>query len=333
MTPPARLLRLLALLQAQPNWTGPALAQRLDITERTLRRDIDKLRGLGYAVEASSGVAGGYRLAPGTKLPPLAIEEDEALAIVLGLASLGGGTLASVADAGQRALAKIDQVLPAPLRQRLARVRRALVVRGPHAAAAGAQVGAERIAALADACAERRTLQVRYADHAQHASERRIEPQQLVFGDGRWYLVAWDLGRDDWRTFRVDRLEVLATGAVFAARRPPAEDMGRYVAQGVASAAHRFAAVVRFDAAAEQLAPSLEWVPAVVEALPGGGTRVHVGSQSLDALAVWLACTGLAFTVESPPALVKHLATLSSRLAEAAARSSRLRTASVRKAR
>ncbi|NRF65893.1 YafY family transcriptional regulator [Aquincola sp. S2] len=328
MLPPARLLRLLALLQAQPSWPGPELAQRLAITDRTLRRDVDKLRSLGYAVEASAGTAGGYRLAPGAKLPPLAIEEDEALAIALGLSSLAGSAVADLGDAGTRALAKIEQVLPAPLRQRLAHVRRALVVQASDVATA---VTPERLAALADACAERHTLTLAYADHAGRTTRRRVEPQRLVFGDGRWYLVAWDLERADWRTFRIDRIGTLEAGPPFAARRPPAEDIGSYVAQGVATAAYRHAAVVLFDAPPERLQPSLEWMHAVVEPLAEGRTRVRTGTQSLDALAVWLACTALPFTVESPPALARHLARLATRLRDAAARSPR--TGSVRKSR
>src|SRR5580658_4712776 len=198
----ARLLRLLSLLQARPDWTGAELAHRLHITARTLRRDVQKLRSLGYPVGATPGVAGGYRLGAGAALPPLLLEDDEAVAVVLGLRTAASHSVTGVAEASVRALAKLEQVLPARLRAQATAISQATVpLTGP-----GPAVDAETLTTIARACRGREQLRFGYATRDGEPSERRAEPHRLVQAGYRWYLVARDIDRDDWRTFRVDRI-------------------------------------------------------------------------------------------------------------------------------
>jgi predicted DNA-binding transcriptional regulator YafY len=215
----SRLLRLLSLLQSRPFWRGRELAARMDVTDRTVRRDIDRLRSLGYPVDASAGTAGGYQLAAGSNLPPLLLEDDEALAVSLGLRLATGGTVQGMEEAALRVFAKLEQVMPPRLRTRVRNLHAAVLPLGPD----GPGVPHDRLVALAQACRSLHRLQFEYADQEGRTSVREIEPHALVSTEARWYLLAWDLVRDDWRTFRVDRIAGMPrAGERFLPRKGPA---------------------------------------------------------------------------------------------------------------
>ncbi|HEU4538152.1 MAG TPA: YafY family protein, partial [Polyangiaceae bacterium] len=231
----ARLLRLLSLLQSRRHWSGAELAERLAVTERTVRRDVERLRSLGYPVPSTSGVAGGYKLGAGASLPPLSLDEDEALAVAVGLRTAAGGTVAGLEEVSLRALVKLEQVLPARLRRRVNALHASIVP----LYAAGPRVDAGVLATLAAACRDAERVAFGYADREGAASERSVEPHGLVHTGGRWYLAAWDADREAWRTFRVDRIKHCApTGARFAPREPPEGSVAAFVSRSVASSGY-----------------------------------------------------------------------------------------------
>jgi len=312
----ARLIRLLSLFQAQRAWTGAGLAERLEITERTLRRDVDRLRSLGYTVDSTSGVAGGYRLGAGTALPPLLLEDEEAIAVALGLGNPTAGK-GDIENASMRALAKLEQLMPPRLRRRLDSVRASVVplTRGR------SEVRLKAVTLFAEACTDRLVLRFDYRDHHAAATARTVEPHRVVQSGQRWYLLAWDTAREDWRTFRLDRIEApVPTGARFTPRRLPHGDVAAYMehALKVSPYLHHASVVVR--APVKALEAHLGWVGGVPEAIDEGATRIATAANSLDALAVWLGCLGHDFNVESPPELVEHLALVAGRLGKAARR-------------
>jgi predicted DNA-binding transcriptional regulator YafY len=228
----ARLLRLLALLQSRRDWTSAELSTRLDVTTRTVRNDVDRLRRLGYPVEARPGVAGGYRLGTGGSLPPLLLDDDEAVAVAVGLRTAAGGSIAGIEETSLRALAKLQQILPPRLRHRVSAFRSHAVTmpsRGP-------QVDPDVLTALAMACRNQEQLRFDYRTHSGTAGRRLVEPYRLVNDRRRWYLVAWDLDRDDWRTFRIDRVEPRTpTGPRFTPRPlPPDHEITARLARGSA---------------------------------------------------------------------------------------------------
>src|ERR687887_2848173 len=215
----ARLLRLLSLLQAHREWSGADLADRLGVTPRTVRRDVDRLRELGYPVNASPGTGGGYRLGAGAELPPLLLDDDEAVAVAIGLRTAAGGSVAGIEETSVRALAKLEQVLPAHLRRRVNALQ-AFTVPAP---GTGPTVDAGVLATIASACRDHEGLRFAYQSHDGSSTRRRVEPHRLVHLGWRWYLLAFDLDRDEWRTFRVDRIgRPLSAGARFTPRKLPA---------------------------------------------------------------------------------------------------------------
>ncbi|MEO6085125.1 MAG: WYL domain-containing protein, partial [Umezawaea sp.] len=198
----ARLLRLLTLLQTRRDWSGQALADQLGVTARTVRRDVDKLRALDYPVNAVKGIAGGYRLGAGTRLPPLLIDDEEAVAIAIALRTATASSVDGIGETALRALVKLEQVLPVRLRRRI----HALQVSTVNAPRAAPTVDAELLTAIGTACRDRLRLRFDYRGHDGTDSIRDTEPHELVSWGPRWYLVAWDVQRQDWRTFRVDRI-------------------------------------------------------------------------------------------------------------------------------
>jgi predicted DNA-binding transcriptional regulator YafY len=311
----AHLLRLLSLLQARATWTGAELTERLEVTDRTLRRDVERLRQLGYPVHSTSGPAGGYMLGAGATLPPLMLDDDEGLAVALGLHGGGAGNVTGLGDASQRALAKLENVMPARLRRRLDAVRET-VVRLPEG---GPSVPAAALGALAAACAEHRSARFDYRDHGGAASERRVEPHRLVLLGRRWYLVAWDRTRKDWRTFRVDRIaSAVSAGDAFTPRPAPDDDVAAYVTRSVSSAPYEHQARVLLDAPAETVRARVPPAHGVIEPVSTRRCRLRTGASSLDGLAMWLAILGVPFEVEAPAALREHLGVLAGRLAAAA---------------
>jgi predicted DNA-binding transcriptional regulator YafY len=311
MDPTARMLRLLSLLQARPNWTGPELADRLGVTDRTLRRDVTRLRDLGYPVEALSGPAGGYQLGPGGAIPPLLFEDDEAVVVALGLGAAASGGLPGFEDAALAALAKIDQVLPLRLRNKIADVQGSTVHLGRQAMAADRQ-DPETLVTVAQASRRNERLRFEYVDGEGRITERHVEPYQLVHASRRWYLVARDRDRDAWRTFRLDRIsQPVNTGMRFAHADPP--DAAAQVAEGLAVAVYRWQARVllriRPELAAELVAPTT----GILEPARGG-TLLRIGAEELDWIARYLASLPCRFRVLDPPELADAVRALAARL-------------------
>jgi predicted DNA-binding transcriptional regulator YafY len=312
----ARLLRLLSLLQARRDWAGSELAGRLGVSARTLRRDVDRLRGLGYPVHAISGVAGGYRLGAGAALPPLLLDDDEAVAVAIGLRTAALGTVAGIEETSLRALAKLEQVLPARLRQRVGALESVTVP----LAYGGATVNSDTLTLIATACRDHRRLRFDYRSHDGGASVRDVEPHRLVHTGRRWYLVAWDTERRAWRTFRVDRIEPRPPpGPRFTPRdRPPDEEVAAFVSWSVSTGVRRYRARFTLHAPIEVIADRVPPTSGLLEPIDARTCRLHTGADSLDALAVHVALIGVDFEVHEPPELLDHIRTLAGRLARAA---------------
>lgn len=313
-TTSARLLRLLSLLQSRRHWNGPELADRLGVTVRTVRRDVQRLRDLGYPVDASRGEAGGYELGRGGELPPLLLDDDEATAVAVALGASAGGAVRGIEEPALAALAKLDRLLPPRLRHRVGALRSATVLLSPPVDAVDADV----LVTLAQACGGNERVTVRYDDREGRSSERRVEPYRLVATGRRWYLLAFDLDRRDWRTFRVDRMgDVRATGHRFVPD-PARPDPVATVAAAITTAPYRHQATVSFPGTtpaelARRIPPT---VGVVTEA--HDGAVLTTGGDDLDALVGHLVAIGLAFRVESPDELQRHLRTVATRLRSAA---------------
>jgi predicted DNA-binding transcriptional regulator YafY len=314
---PARLLALLSLLQTPREWPGSELAQRLGVTPRTVRRDVDRLRELGYPVEATLGAAGGYRLGAGAALPPLLLDDDEAVAIAVGLRAAAGSAVAGIEEASVRALGKLEQVLPSRLRYRVRTLGAATLPVG----VGGPAVDPEVLTALAAAVANRELVRFRNTSGDATESARRVEPLRLVPHGRRWYLVAWDIDHTGWRTFRVDRItRVQPTGVRIRAERAlPAEDAAAYVAgRRTDWGTPELHVVVSFDAPVSAVAGRLGDEPGQVVAVDEAHCRLDARrDDSMDWLAARLVTLGCPFTVESPPALTTAVRALAERAAAA----------------
>jgi predicted DNA-binding transcriptional regulator YafY len=309
----ARLLSLLSLLQARPEWAGDDLAERLEVTPRTVRRDVAKLRSLGYPVDAAPGVAGGYRLGAGASLPPLLLDDDEAIAVALSLRTAASHSVNGVGEASVRALAKLDQVLPRRLRERAAAIGQATVpLIGP-----GPALDADALTTIAQACRRCERLEFRYRDRDGALTVRRAEPHRLVQAGYRWYLVARDLDRGEWRTFRADRIEApTLAGVRFVPADPP--DAAAFVARAVTTAPYRYQARILVHASADVVAGHVPPTVGAVESAGPGTSILTAGSDSLDALAFHIAMLNLDFTVLEPPELTERLTELAARFGSAA---------------
>ena len=311
----ARLLRLLSLFQGRRYWSGHDLAERLEVTGRTLRRDVDKLRTLGYPIHSTSGAEGGYQLGAGATMPPLLLDDEEAVAVALGLRSAATGSVEGIEEASMRALSKIEQILPPRLGRRVAALQAMIVTSG----AACSTVDARTLSTIAGACRDQETLRFRYSDHAGALSVRVVEPHRVVHTGRRWYMVAWDTGRRDWRTFRVDRIQPrVATGARFTAREPPARDLAAYVSRGAAYAPP-CRARVRLFAAAEVVAQRVPPYIGLVEPVDSESCCLEVGSSTFESIAMHLALLGVDFAVLEPAELVEHVRRLADRYSRATA--------------
>jgi predicted DNA-binding transcriptional regulator YafY len=313
----ARLLRLLTLLQARRFWSGAELSERLEVTDRTLRRDVDRLRSLGYPVHSTSGTAGGYSLGAGASLPPLMLDDDEGIAVAVGLQTAVGGSLAGIEDASQRALTKLEQVLPRRLRKRLSALRASIV----RLADSGPTVELSVVSQLAAACSEQRELRFKYSARTAADSEREVEPHRIAHVDRRWYLVAWCKQRADWRTFRVDRIQPpIQSGATFTPRASPDDDVAAYVTRSVSSSPYQFKASVIVHAPLTAARAQLPASSGLLEALGPERCRFTTGANSLCAIAGWLGMLGFEFEVEQPAELREELREFSARLERAAGR-------------
>ncbi|HEV7973493.1 YafY family protein [Amycolatopsis sp.] len=308
----ARLLRLLSLLQMPREWPGSELAERLGVSGRTVRNDIERLRELGYPVDATRGSVGGYRLGAGAAMPPLLLDDEEAVAVAIGLRTAAEGTIAGIGETALRALAKLEQVLPSRLRRRVNALQ-TYTVPVP-ADRPGPSVGSDTLMTLTAACRDHETLRFDYRDHAGSSTSRIVEPFRLVSWGRRWYLVAWDTGRQDWRTFRVDRVEPRTpTGPRFTPREPPESDIAAYVSRRVSAAAWRHQARVTVHASAETIAERINPAVGTVEAVDEHTCVLVTGADSVETLSVYLGMLEADFTVGEPPELVSHLRELAER--------------------
>ena len=311
----ARLLHLLSLLQSRREWAGADLAERLEVGGRTVRRDVDRLRRLGYPIAATPGVAGGYRLGAGASLPPLLLDEEEAVAVAVGLRAAASVGVAGIEETSVRALAKLEQVLPTRLRRRVNALRSATV---PYAFT-GPSVDPETLAVIAGACRDHQRLRFAYRAHDGARGRRVVEPHRLVHTGRRWYLVAWDAGRADWRTFRVDRIEAPpALERGFAPREPPAEDVAAYVARAVSATRDRYQARVVLHAPLAEVAPRVPPAVGTLEPIDARSCLLRTGSDWLGGLAVYVAEIGVDFEVLDPPEFVERVRVLAERFRRAA---------------
>ncbi|MGW0594772.1 helix-turn-helix transcriptional regulator [Streptosporangium sp. NPDC002607] len=309
----ARLLRLLSLLQTPKDWPGTELAERLGVSARTIRRDVDRLRALGYVVHATAGTPG-YRLGAGTGVPPLLLDDDEAVAVALGLGTAAVSGVAGIGDTSVRALVKLEQVLPPRLRHRVGALRTATL---PLANTADA-VDPTVLTAIAAAIRDRDSLRFDYRVQDGTEARRTAEPHRLVSSGRRWYLVAWDTTRSDWRTFRVDRMRLCSpNGPRFTPRQPPGGDLARYVAEQISVSPYRYRGRFTMHAPADVIAARMPPTVATVEPDGDDACVLNTGSNSLDELAIWVAQIGVAFEVHEPPELIEHLRTLGTRLLDA----------------
>ncbi|GAA2190749.1 helix-turn-helix transcriptional regulator [Micromonospora lupini] len=305
-----RVLRMLALLQRRSSWTATELAVELGVTDRCVRRDVQRLRALGYPVHATAGVGGGYQLGAGTRLPPLLLDDEEAIATAVSLRLASGGTVAGAGEAALRALTKLDQVMPARLR---AEVR---AVHGWTDTLIGpvVEIDAELLVTLARACRDAVRVRFRYAGRDGGERERTVEPVRMVTTGRRWYVMAWDVDRDDWRTFRLDRMRATAaTTWRFRARDHP--DPIAFVQRSVTDAPYRFLARVRVHAAPEHVREAVPPQVGRVEAGRDGWCVLVVGGDSLDWLAAHIARLPYEVDVVEPAELREAAALLARRLA------------------
>ena len=307
----ARALRLLAMLQVRREWTGEELSDRLGVDLRTIRRDVDRLRELGYVVDASAGRGGGYRLGAGTVTPPLLLDDDEAVAVAVALGAAAGGA-GSTDDVALRVLAKLDQLLPRRLRRRLSAVPAVTVsLVSPHSA-----VSLSVLAAIAAACRDQFQLRFSYRDRAGKVTGRTVEPMRLVHTGRRWYLAAWDIERADWRTFRVDRVQPqprLAQGARFVPRQPP-EDFATLVSRSLSSSPYRYRVRLRMKSSATELRTRIPASLGVIEALDDDHCALTTGGDTCEIIASLIVHAGTEFTLLEPQELAQPIREIGERL-------------------
>jgi predicted DNA-binding transcriptional regulator YafY len=315
----ARLLALLSLLQVRREWTGHELADRLGVGPRTIRRDVEKLRSLGYPVEAAPGVAGGYRLGAGGELPPLLLDDAEAVAVAVGLRTAASGSISGIEETSIRALTKLEQVLPPRLRRRVSALSHATSAFG----ISGPQIDADLLATLAGACRDGTRLRFAYVARDERATRRDTEPCAVVYSGYRWYLLAFDRDRDDWRTFRIDRIQgrVRDSGR-FRRRTVPGGDPAAFVQRqlraGAAGEGRAEPGRIRLQLPASDAGRRIPEGYATVE--PDGEQACIVstrGSWSRNFL-VWMALLDAPMEVLGPPELTEAARTLVSRLEQAA---------------
>ena len=309
----ARLLRLLSLLQTRRDWTGPQLAARLGVTSRTVRNDIERLRSLGYPVDAAPGVSGGV----GVAVPPLLFDDDEAIAVAIGLRTAAGATVAGIEDSSVRALAKLERLLPSRLRRRIRTLAAAMLT----LPASGSSVDVDALTAIAAACADHERLRFDYHTHDGAGAVRVTEPHRLVNAGRRWYLLAWDLDKRDWRTFRVDRIGLrLPAGPRFVPREMPENEVTDRLSRGLATATWRYRARVTVHAPAAQIAGRLP-AAITVEPVDENTCTIDVGSDSPHMLALNLGMLDADFQIDvsTAPELADYLHILSARYARAIA--------------
>lgn len=309
-----RVLRLLGLLQSRPVWTGTELAAELAVTTRSVRRDVERLRGLGYPVRATQGVGGGYQLGAGRDLPPLLLDDGEAVAVAVSLRVAAGGSIAGVGEPALRALSKLDQMLPSRLRGSVEAVAGATVsLDGTRGGEGPVPIALLLELAHAIRTPEQASFSYRKAGVEGPGVQRRVEPYRLVSAGRRWYLMAFDLDRDDWRTFRLDRIAAVhRTGWRFIRRSAP--DAVQFVQRAISQ--NPYAHIVRFRIAAPAAAVRASIPPNVAGVEPDGedACLLTAGGNSLELIAVHVALLGFEATVLEPTGLKAALGELGDRL-------------------
>lgn len=313
---PARLLRLLSLLQTPRVWPGSELAARLEVSARTVRRDIDRLRGLGYPVEVAMGAVGGYRLAAGRAMPPLLLDDEEAVAVAVALSTTAGNPVNGIEEASVRALTKLEQVLPSRLRHRVGALRAATVSAPPPE---GPGVDPRGLAVLAGAAAGRERLRFSYRAGDGTMSARLVEPHRLVAAGRRWYLLAYDDERGDWRIFRIDRItDPRPTGVRVPPREVPGRDAAAFVTRKLLSLAPTYEVRATLRLPADEAARRLGAAPDEIEPVDAGSCLLRGHADTLEWLAARLLVLGCEFEVHGPPELVAHLRETGARALRAA---------------
>ena len=311
----SRLLELLALLQARRDWSGSALADRLRVSGRTIRRDVERLRQLGYPVQSLTGPAGGYRLSAGTAMPPLLLDDEEAIAIAGGLRTAARASVAGIEETAVRALVKLEQVLPSHLRRRV----RALGLTTFTLPVGGPTVDPQHLTVIAAACRDAERLRFAYRSRDGTDTRRDVEPHALVNRGHRWYLVAWDRGREDWRTFRIDRLtRPAATGVRFTPHELPATDAAAFVQRSIAGASNRYEATVTLHVPAAEIATRIPSHWGSIEPIDERTCEYRTSDDDLKWLAMRIAMLGVDFEIVKPPELVEHVRALAARFRRAA---------------
>src|SRR6478672_4924973 len=274
----SRLLEMLSLLQGRRDWPGSELADRLEVSGRTIRRDVERLRRLGYPVESLTGPAGGYRLRAGSAMPPLLLDDDEAIAIAVGLRTAARASVAGIEETAVRALVKLEQVLPAHLRRRVGALGSATFTLPE----GGPTVDPQHLTVIATACRDSECLRFAYRRRDGTDSRREVEPHSVVNRGRRWYLVAWDRSREDWRTFRIDRLSRPAsTGVRFVGRKLPARNAGAYVERSISAAPSRYDARVLLRASAEEVSERIPDHWGTVEPVSAKSCEFRTGDDDL----------------------------------------------------
>ncbi len=311
----ARLLQLLSLMASRPQWAAAELAGRLEVTDRTLRRDIERLRALGYPVHSARGITGGYWLGAGRALPPLLLDDEEATAVVIALRTAAVGGVTGIAETAVSALVKLEQVLPARLSHRIASLQRATAFLPRSAATADPQT----LALLATACYNQHRVRFAYTDFHARPTSRSVEPLRLVHSGRYWYLVARDLDRAAWRVFRVDRItDPYDTAVRFIPHDPP--DAAEFVATAVSTAPYPHHAKVRLHTSIEYAAQHFPPSTGVLESTAPGECVLTTGAYSLDDIAMHLGVLDIEFTVLEPAELRSRVEAIADRFHRAAQR-------------
>lgn len=316
---PERLLRLLALLQSRRTWSAAELAERLSVTERTVRRDIDRLRALDYSVTGTTGPTGGYQLAAGTSIPPLVLTDDEVIALAVRLATATTDGISGVDDASLQALAKLEQILPARLRPQLTAVSGATSAAPWHDGVHAGHVDPGTLAVLAACSREHEVVRFDYLDRNGHRTRRRVEPNSIVSLRSLWYLVAHDQDRDAWRIFRIDRISAPSRTYRPAQRRNlPAPDAATFVTNSLAAASYRYTAHLTVSMSATDVRGGIFGpIPGDIQDLGPGRCRVRLTAESpalVTQYAALVAALGADFTLKAPAEITDQLHRLGEQL-------------------
>jgi predicted DNA-binding transcriptional regulator YafY len=308
----ARLLRLLWLLQSRRYWSGAELSERVEVDARTVRRDIDRLRELGYAVEASPGLGGGYQLKAGSALPPVLLDDEEAVTVAVAVRA-AASSIGRMEETAIGLLAKLDQLLPLRLRRRASALH-SVTLSLAHAERAPP---IDVLTQVACACRDRLKLRIHYRDRGGNVTVRTLEPIRLVHTGRLWYLVAWDPAREDWRTFRMDRVQRIASsGPKFMPREFPG-DIAAYVARSITQVPYRYRMRIRLQGTVAELARRIPGWCGVLEVLDEGSCTLTTGADSIEALAAQVVLTGADFEILGTPEIAAGLREIAARLERA----------------